>query len=817
MPQFTDAQSPMFFYLAQTILHFLWQGVAIAGLGALIARTIPAKNVQRRHDAFLAAMLALVLCPVVTWSLVVSGGAAPSASAALVEAAPIVPSAVAPEASASPGESAPAPIPLAQTPAGPSLFARSAAFLRAASPWIVAAYLLGLYTMIVRLFVIASMSRRLVSASIPVSDPALLLLLARSAREIGLASAPAIAYCSKVLVPAVTGVLRPVILLPLSAATELTPAQLEAVILHELAHLRRYDHVVVVVQRVVESILFFHPGVWFVSRQLSFYRECCCDDLAIIRSSKLGYIESLVRIAEVALASHNSFDHGDAVLASAKNPSELGQRIKRLAGVGDTSSRIPRRIGMPAAPLSGLVIVGALAIFLTSAAMIQVAFAARPSESIGKSHSVMSASPEREPAPVETPTASAVVATPSETTATPAPSDAVVVPSTAVVTEATPALPVSVTSSVVPTPSNSDAPQLATANTVADKSNALDKSERAAKGDLAPPVPPIPAKFGGPLLNTPDLSKQLLSELRRGPGAAFNIVKIRELVEDGADVNVKDAPGTNKNSALFYASLVGDPEVMKLLLDRGAEANYSNAVHETPLMGASLSGNPDAVDLLLSRGVNAKVISNDARATPLTYAATSGSLACVEKLLAAGAPLEGPGMASIVVNAASSGNVKLVEFLIAKRQNLNATLSTGDNALHVAARNGHAMMVAWLLDHGFKVDAVNKMGMTALHYAGDQKAGVMAAKLLIDRGADVNAVSSSDASFGVSGTHHVAFVRFTPLHLAAACGNLSDVSLLLKSGADVNALDGKGQTALMLATEMRRMDIAELLQKAGAK
>ena len=83
--------------------------------------------------------------------------------------------------------------------------------------------------------------------------------------------------------PTVIGWLRPVVLLPVSCLTGLSPEQIEAVLCHELAHVRRHDYLVSVVQSVIETLLFYHPAVWWVSKQIRRERECCCDELAVER------------------------------------------------------------------------------------------------------------------------------------------------------------------------------------------------------------------------------------------------------------------------------------------------------------------------------------------------------------------------------------------------------------------------------------------------------------------------------------------------------------------------------------------------------
>lgn len=121
------------------------------------------------------------------------------------------------------------------------------------------------------------------------------------------------------------GCFRPVVLIPICAFTKLTPDQLRAVIAHELAHIRRLDPWVNLAQHVVEIVLFFHPAVWWISRQVRIEREYCCDDLSVRASESprmlaegLALLESL-RIVPPAMA------------LSANGGSLLG-RISRILG-----------------------------------------------------------------------------------------------------------------------------------------------------------------------------------------------------------------------------------------------------------------------------------------------------------------------------------------------------------------------------------------------------------------------------------------------------------------------------------------------------
>ena len=132
--------------------------------------------------------------------------------------------------------------------------------------------------------------------------------------------------CSKAVdSPAVLGWLRPVVVLPLSVLAGLTPWQIEAIIAHELAHIRRWDAFVNLFQVATETLLFYHPAVWWVNRVIRNEREHCCDDVAVAAcGNAYGYAKTLALLEESRSASP---------LALAANGGVLTTRIGRLLGV----------------------------------------------------------------------------------------------------------------------------------------------------------------------------------------------------------------------------------------------------------------------------------------------------------------------------------------------------------------------------------------------------------------------------------------------------------------------------------------------------
>jgi hypothetical protein len=145
-----------------------------------------------------------------------------------------------------------------------------------------------------------------------------------------------VSYCQSYLIgaPSVIGWFRPVVLLPASALTGLAPSQIEAIIVHELAHIRRLDAFVNLFQIGMETVLFYHPGVWWVSRRIRMERENCCDDMAVsICGNPLDYARALTLMETWRNA---------PALALGANGGSLKTRIARLLGLQTFATGVPR-------------------------------------------------------------------------------------------------------------------------------------------------------------------------------------------------------------------------------------------------------------------------------------------------------------------------------------------------------------------------------------------------------------------------------------------------------------------------------------------
>ena len=127
--------------------------------------------------------------------------------------------------------------------------------------------------------------------------------------------------------PVVLGHFRPVVLVPLGFLTGLSPDHVEAILLHELAHIRRSDYFVNICQRLIEGLLFYHPAVWWISNVIRAEREHCCDDLVVaLRGDSHGYAMALAALEQNRLEESWLSRH-PAIAARGGN---LMKRVKRL-------------------------------------------------------------------------------------------------------------------------------------------------------------------------------------------------------------------------------------------------------------------------------------------------------------------------------------------------------------------------------------------------------------------------------------------------------------------------------------------------------
>ncbi len=168
------------------------------------------------------------------------------------------------------------------------------------------------------------------------AEEALCGAVARIAERMGVTRPVGVLISALADGPSVVGFLRPVILLPAATILGLPSEQLEAVLAHELAHIRRYDYVVNMVQVLAEALLFYHPAVWWTSGRIRRERELCCDDEAVrVCGDALRYARALTALERIRVMTPS--------LALGGTDGPLAYRIARVMGAAQ-EDRLPSKL-----------------------------------------------------------------------------------------------------------------------------------------------------------------------------------------------------------------------------------------------------------------------------------------------------------------------------------------------------------------------------------------------------------------------------------------------------------------------------------------
>jgi beta-lactamase regulating signal transducer with metallopeptidase domain len=303
------------------LLHSSWQGAVVATALALALRFLRRAPAQARYLAACVAMALMIALP----------------------AATVIPS-VAPASHAIDGRR-----PLSEVLAAHDVYrifvARSwQTWIVPNFPTIVGLWMAGAAIFSVRLLGGFVLARRWMSRdSRPLVWPSIDRLKAR----MGVGYAVALLESARVEVPMVVGWLRPAILVPVAALSGLAAPELDAILTHELAHIRRHDYLVNVLQCIVETLVFYHPATWWITHVIRREREHCCDDMAVaVSHDRLTYARALTALEGLRAPAFS--------LSPAANGGNLLVRVRRILQLQEESMK-------PVTMLVGLVFVLAIA------------------------------------------------------------------------------------------------------------------------------------------------------------------------------------------------------------------------------------------------------------------------------------------------------------------------------------------------------------------------------------------------------------------------------------------------------------------------
>lgn len=277
--------------LAWTLLHFLWQGTAIAALFAL-ARAAFARSLssRTRYALACATLAAMTAAPMMTYFAISSGETTPALAAARIPANVL--------------------------------------------PYVVIAWMAGVILFSIRLIGGWRFASRLRCVGVHVVPEEWRQTFEKLLSRMHVSRRASLLLSTIAETPMVVGWLRPVVLMPIRSLTGFPPEHVLALLAHEIAHIRRSDYLINILQSIAESVLFYHPAVWWVSREIRAEREACCDDLAVAVCG--GDVGAYAR----ALAGIEARRPSRLRLASAADGGSLVQRIGRLIGRQATISQM---------------------------------------------------------------------------------------------------------------------------------------------------------------------------------------------------------------------------------------------------------------------------------------------------------------------------------------------------------------------------------------------------------------------------------------------------------------------------------------------
>jgi beta-lactamase regulating signal transducer with metallopeptidase domain/HEAT repeat protein len=320
------------------LVHFIWQGVAIALTLAVLLALTPAAQAALRYVFSCTALVMMLVATLVT-----AANLSRTSTPAVVTPASraLVPLPLPATEDRSLAKTSQQTIAVREMTVDDSvgwrerLTARLSPVVERSVPWLVLLWIGGVSVMALRLAGGWWRTRNLrihsVSAAPAWAEEKLVVLCA----QLRITRAVALVASTSLSVPVVFGHLKPVVIVPAAAFAGLSPSHLEAILAHELAHVRRRDYLVNLVQSVIESLLFYHPAVWWVSHQVRVTREHCCDDLAVgVCGNRRDYIHALLDLEELR--------GPGAVLALGATDGSLLGRARRLLRPSQPRCDAPR-------------------------------------------------------------------------------------------------------------------------------------------------------------------------------------------------------------------------------------------------------------------------------------------------------------------------------------------------------------------------------------------------------------------------------------------------------------------------------------------
>lgn len=326
--------NPVFLGMAKTLLHFLWQGSILAFVLYLLLKNIDTRLSNLRYGVALAVLCLCFAMPIATFVIIYEPQAAVTskdishAIATVTDAATQVGNTL-----LTINETSPVAWTLAVTELNQYI---EQVNLQAILPFMAIAWMMGVVLLSGKLLLQVFNVYQLPYQQTVAPEPEMQRLFNRLVMQLGANPVTRLLISYKIDVPMVIGWLKPVVLLPSAMIIGLTPHQIEMLLAHELAHVRRHDYLVNFLQTLVEVMLFFHPAVKWISQQIRAERENCCDDVAVAHcGNPLAYATALT---DAEMSRFTNIPQ----LAMAASGSDLKKRVFRVVGHSDCAHGVTK-------------------------------------------------------------------------------------------------------------------------------------------------------------------------------------------------------------------------------------------------------------------------------------------------------------------------------------------------------------------------------------------------------------------------------------------------------------------------------------------
>ena len=327
------ANDSITYSIGMALVHFLWQATLVAIVFAAVRKLQRQYSSQTRYLTALLGLLVLVALPLMTFFVVNHNSQLDQAFVSTVPQGSNFSQSATSEFVSNPevasgnhindnGTAVTQPFP-GDSAAGTYLSPPRASYLNASLPWLVVLWSAGVVILALQLMLGLNRIRSWRQSATVVSSKTMIKIRDRLCQRMHLKRPVQLLESFQAVSPIVISWVRPAILIPANVVTGLTPRELETILAHELAHIHRHDYLVNLAQAIIETILFYHPAVWWMSNCVREEREHCCDDMAV---EICGDRKILVH----ALAKLEEFRCHDFQVAVAASDGSLIKRMTRI-------------------------------------------------------------------------------------------------------------------------------------------------------------------------------------------------------------------------------------------------------------------------------------------------------------------------------------------------------------------------------------------------------------------------------------------------------------------------------------------------------